>query len=221
MTQDELKQASAIAAMKYIEPDQVVGVGTGSTVNYFIDALATMKGQIDCTIASSEASASRLKAHGIRVVDMNVVSQIDVYIDGADEVNPFFYLTKGLGGALTREKIIASAAKKFICIIDDSKYVDVLGTNAAIPIEVIPMARSYVGREIIKLGGNPMYREGLITDNGNIIIDAYGLTIHEPMQLEAQINNIAGVVENGIFAHRPADVVLMAKGDGVSTLNRA
>lgn len=220
MTQEELKQASAHAAMKYVEADSIVGVGTGSTVNYFIEALKDRKGDIECAVASSKASEELLKKHGIPCMDMNMTHKIDVYIDGADEANPFYYLTKGRGGALTREKIIATAAKKFICIIDDSKFVDVLGTNAAIPIEVIPMARSFVGRELVKLGGNPMYRDGFITDNGNIIIDVYGLNINEPLKLESLLNNIPGVVENGIFAHRPADIILMAKSDGVSTLTR-
>lgn len=220
MDQAQLKLASANAALKYIGDDCVVGVGTGSTVNLFIDALTTIKNKIEYTVASSVESEKRLKEHGIPVVDLNAADKIDVYIDGADEFNPFFYLTKGRGGALTREKIIASAAQQFVCIVDDSKRVDVLGSNAAIPIEVIPMARSYVGREIVKLGANPMYREGYKTDNGNIIIDAYGFTINEPLKLESTLNNIPGVVENGIFAHRPADIVIVAAKDGVSTLKR-
>lgn len=215
MNQDELKQACANAALKYIQPDSIVGVGTGSTVNFFIDALATQKNNIQGTVSSSDESTQRLKAHGIPVFDLNSVDQLDVYIDGADEANPNFYLIKGRGGALTREKIVAAVARKFICIIDDSKIVDILGRNAALPIEVIPMARSYVGRRIVAMGGNPVYRDGFTTDNGNIIIDAYGLTIHEPLKMEAEINNIPGVVENGLFAHRSADVYLIGQAQGV------
>lgn len=220
MDQTELKQASAVAALDFIKDDFVVGVGTGSTTNLFIDALATIKHKIQYTVASSVESEKRLKKHGIRVIELNAADNIDVYVDGADEFNPFFYLTKGRGGALTREKIIATASKQFVCIVDETKKVDLLGTHAAIPIEVIPMARSLVGRQIVKLGGNPMYREGFTTDNGNIIIDAYGFTINEPLQLEAALNNIPGVVENGIFAHRAADNIIVATTGGISILNR-
>lgn len=220
MDQTELKKASAAKALEFIKDDFVVGVGTGSTTNLFIDALATIKQKIQYTVASSIESEKRLKAHGISVVELNSADMIDVYVDGADEFNPFFYLTKGRGGALTREKIIANASRQFVCVVDETKKVDLLGTNAAIPIEVIPMARSLVGRQIVKLGGSPMYREGFTTDNGNIIIDAFGFTINEPLKLEAMLNNIPGVVENGIFAHRAADKIIVAASDGVSILSR-
>lgn len=217
MTQDQLKQAAAQKALDYIEDDIVVGVGTGSTVNFFIDALATIKHKIEGAVASSEATAQRLKAHLIPVYDLNTVSQLPVYIDGADEANGGLQLIKGGGGALTREKIIAAVADKFICIIDKSKQVSMLG-EFPLPVEVLPMARSYVAREIVKLGGDPVYREGFVTDNGNIILDIHNLKIMEPIKLEQQLNNIVGVVTNGLFAARGADCLLVASNAGVDTL---
>ena len=221
MTQDELKQAVAAAALEYIKPhlesDMIIGIGTGSTANVFIDALAAVKNQFDGTVASSEASAQRLRDHGIAVYDLNAVNGIDFYIDGADESDHQLNLIKGGGAALTREKIVAAAAKKFICIADDSKLVSVLG-KFPLPVEVIPMARSHVGREIIKLGGNPVYREGVVTDNGNIIIDIYDFAIAKPFETEQALNNIVGVVTNGLFAARSADVFLMGTQDGVKEL---
>jgi len=214
MAQDDLKKAAAQAALAYIDDDMVVGVGTGSTVNYFIDALATRKHRIEGAVASSEATAARLKQHGIRVLELNTVAEIPVYIDGADEANAHKQLIKGGGGALTREKILAAVAKKFVCIIDEAKQVDVLG-RFPLPVEVIPMARSYVGRQIVKLGGEPMYREGFVTDNHNIIIDIHNLDILDPLKLETQLNQVTGVVSNGLFAVRPADVVLVATQSGV------
>jgi ribose 5-phosphate isomerase A len=221
MTQDELKQAVAAAALEYIKPhlesDMIIGIGTGSTANMFIDALAAVKTQFEGTVASSEASAQRLRDHGIAVYDLNAVDGIDFYIDGADESDHQLNLIKGGGAALTREKIVAAVAKKFICIADDSKLVSVLG-DFPLPVEVIPMARSHVGREIIKLGGNPVYREGVITDNGNIIIDIHDFAITKPFETEHALNNIVGVVTNGLFAARPADVFLMGTQDGVKEL---
>lgn len=219
MTQDEMKQAAAKAALKYVEEDTVIGVGTGSTANYFIEYLATVRQNITGAVASSEATAALLKQHQIPLVDLNSVGQVAVYVDGTDEVDEHLQLIKGGGGALTREKIVAAAAKKFICIADVSKKVSVLG-NFPLPIEVIPMARSYVAREIVKLGGNPMYRENFTTDNGNIILDVYNLNIVKPMELEQQLNNIAGVVTNGLFARRPADILLLANEQGVQTLTK-
>ncbi|HHH48502.1 MAG TPA: ribose-5-phosphate isomerase RpiA [Gammaproteobacteria bacterium] len=217
MNQDEMKQAVAKAAIDYIEPGMIVGVGTGSTANYFIDELARIKGQIETTVASSEASAARLKGHGIPVEDLNMVSTIDVYVDGADESNKYLHLMKGGGGALTREKIVAAVAEKFVCIADESKLVDIMG-EFPLPIEVIPMARSYVARELVKLGGQPAYREGFVTDNGNVILDVHGLRIMNPVEMEQQLNNIVGIVTNGLFAMRPADVLLLGTPDGVKTL---
>jgi ribose 5-phosphate isomerase A len=200
MTQDELKQAVAAAALEYIKPhlesDMIIGIGTGSTANMFIDALAAVKTQFDGAVASSEASAQRLRDHGIAVYDLNAVDGIDFYIDGADESDHQLNLIKGGGAALTREKIVAAVAKKFICIADDSKLVSVLG-KFPLPVEVIPMARSHVGREIVKLGGDPVYREGVVTDNGNIIIDVFDFAIATPFETEQAINNIVGVVTNG------------------------
>ena len=216
MIQDELKQRVAIAALKYVVEDGVVGVGSGSTVNFFIDALATLKRRIDGAVAASEASAERLKKHGIRVFDLNSVSELPVYVDGADEVNAHLYMIKGGGGALTREKIVAAVARKFVCICDASKFVTILG-KFPLPVEVIPMARSHVGRELLRLGGQPVLRENYKTDNGNLILDCYGLTIMDPPALEAQLNNVAGVVTNGLFARRPADVLLIGSPDGVQT----
>ncbi len=217
MTQDEMKQMVAKAAIDYIETGTIIGIGTGSTANYFIDELATIKHRIDGAVASSQASAGRLAAHGIPVLDLNSVDEISVYIDGADESNKYLHLIKGGGGALTREKIVAAVSRKFVCIADGSKLVDVLGTFP-VPIEVIPMARSYVARELVKLGGQPVYREGFTTDNGNVILDIHNMEIMEPVKLEEQLNNIPGVVTNGLFAKRPADVLLLGTEDGVETL---
>ena len=219
MTQDELKQAVAREAIKYVVEDAIVGVGTGSTANCFIDELAKMKHRIEGAVASSQASADRLKAHGIRVVDLNSVSELPVYIDGADEITEHLAMIKGGGGALTREKIVAAVAQKFICIADASKLVAVLG-KFPLPVEVIPMARSHVGRELVKLGGQPALRQGFTTDNGNLILDVYGLTILKPLELEAEINNITGVVTNGLFARRGADVLLLGAVGGVRTIGR-
>lgn len=218
MTQDEMKQAVAQAAIEYIEAGTIVGVGTGSTANFFIDELAKIKHKIEGTVASSEASAERLKGHGIEVFDLNSVSEIAVYVDGADESNKYLHLVKGGGGALTREKIVAAASKKFICIADESKLVDVMG-KFPLPIEVIPMARSFVAREIIKqIGGEPVLREGFTTDNGNIILDVHNLEIMEPTKVEQILNNITGVVTNGLFAIKPADVLLLGTPTGVKTI---
>jgi len=218
MTQDELKQSVAQAALKYAQ-EGTIGVGSGSTVNFFIDALATIKGRIDGAVAASEASAERLKKHGIRVFDLNSVDKLDVYVDGADEVTEHLHMIKGGGGALTREKIVAAVARQFVCICDASKLVPVLG-KFPLPVEVIPMARSHVGREMLKRGAQPTLREGFKTDNGNLILDCRGLTILDPPALEAELNNIAGVVTNGIFARRPADVLLLAEKTGVRTLKK-
>lgn len=221
MTQDEMKQGVAAAALDYVLPklkaDSIIGIGTGSTANCFIDALAVHKGAFEAAVASSEASAERLRAHGIDVVDLNSVSGIEVYVDGADEFDPHLNLVKGGGGALTREKIVAAASKEFVCIVDKSKQVDVLGAFP-LPIEVIPMARSYVARELAKLGVQPEYRQGFVTDNGNIILDVHDMEILNPKGLERELNDLVGVVTNGLFALRPADIVLMATPDGVETL---
>ena len=217
MTQDEMKQAVAKAAIEYIEAGTIVGVGTGSTANFFIDELAKIKSKIDGTVASSVASAERLKGHGIEVLDLNSVDEIAVYVDGADESNKYLHLIKGGGGALTREKIVAAASKKFVCIADQSKLVDILG-DFPLPVEVIPMARSFVAREIAKLGGQPVLREGFTTDNGNIILDVHNMQIMEPVKLEETLNMITGVVTNGLFARKPADVLLLGTQDGVRTL---
>ncbi|HEY6821425.1 MAG TPA: ribose-5-phosphate isomerase RpiA [Burkholderiales bacterium] len=216
MTQDELKQRVAEAALKYVQ-DPIVGVGSGSTVNFFIDALAKIKGRIDGAVAASEASAERLKKHGIRVLDLNGVSELPVYVDGADEITESLYMIKGGGGALTREKIVAAVAKRFVCICDSSKLVSVLG-KFPLPIEVIPMARSFVGRELLKRGGHPVLRENFKTDNGNLILDCHGLTIMDPPKLEAELNNIPGIVTNGLFARRGADVLLLGSDSGVRTI---
>ena len=218
MNQDEMKQAVARAALEYVEAGSVVGVGTGSTANYFIDALAEMKNKIEGTVASSVASADRLKSHGIAVYDLNAVNEVAVYVDGADEANRHLQLIKGGGGALTREKIVAAVARKFVCIIDDSKLVNRLG-RFPLPVEVIPMARGHVARHIVKLGGEPVLREGFKTDNGNIIIDVHGMDIIDPVKLEEQLNNVTGVVTNGIFAKRPADLLLMGTANGVEKLS--
>ena len=217
MTQDELKQAVAKAAIDYVVPGTIIGIGTGSTANFFIDELAKIKNKIEATVASSVASAERLKGHGIEVLDLNSVSEISVYIDGADESNKHLHLIKGGGGALTREKIVAAVSKKFVCIADESKLVDVLGAFP-LPVEVIPMARSYVAREIAKLGGQPVLREGFTTDNGNVILDVHNMQIMEPVKLEETLNHITGVVTNGLFAMRPADVLLLGTESGVKTI---
>jgi len=219
MTQDELKKMVAEAAIEYVVPDSIIGVGTGSTANCFIDALATIKHKINGTVASSEASAERLKSHGIEVFDLNSVNEISVYIDGADESDNHLHLTKGGGGALTREKIVAACSKKFVCIADESKLVDVLG-EFPLPVEVIPMARSFVAREIVKLGGRPVYREGFVTDNGNVILDIHDLSIVDPRKLEKQLNDITGVVTNGLFAIKSADVLLLGTQDGVKKIEK-
>ncbi len=217
LTQDEMKKQVADAALEYVESGMIVGIGTGSTANFFIDGLAKMKGKIDGTVASSEASAARLRGHGIPVMELNAVGNIPLYVDGADESNKFLHLIKGGGGALTREKIVAAAAEKFVCIADESKLVDLLGTFP-LPVEVIPMARSYVARELVKLGGTPAYREGFVTDNGNIILDVHNLSIMNAVELETKLNNIVGVVTNGLFAIRPADVLLLGTQNGVRKL---
>lgn len=219
MTQDELKNEVAKAALKYVVPETIIGVGTGSTANFFIDQLATIKSSIKGTVASSIETANRLKSHGIDVFDLNEVSEISVYIDGADESDHHLNLIKGGGGALTREKIVAAVSKQFVCIADDSKLVDVLG-QFPLPIEVIPMATNYVKREIIKsIGGNPVLREEFTTDNGNLILDIHDLTIDSPKTLESQLNNIVGVVTNGLFANRGADILLLASQKGVNIVN--
>lgn len=217
MTQDDKKKAAAYAALEYVEKNTIVGVGTGSTVNYFIDALATMKNSITGAVSSSDASTAKLKGYGIEVFDLNEVQKLSIYVDGADEINPYNHMIKGGGAALTREKIVAAVADKFICIVDDTKNVDVLG-GFPLPVEVIPMARSYVARELIKLGGTPVYRVGVVTDNGNVILDVHNLQIAEPLTLENKINSIVGVVTSGLFANRAANVVLVGTKDGVKTL---
>ena len=217
MTQDEMKKMVAEAALDYVEAGTIIGIGTGSTANHFIDYLAGIKGKIDGTVASSQASADRLAGHGIPVLDLNSVDEISVYIDGADESNSHLHLIKGGGGALTREKIVAACSRKFVCIADESKLVDVLGAFP-LPVEVIPMARSYVARELVKRGGQPVYREGFTTDNGNDILDVHNLQITEPVRLEQELNNITGVVTVGIFAARPADVLLLGTQEGVRTI---
>ncbi len=219
MTQDELKLAVAREAIKHVVEDSVVGVGTGSTANLFIDELARIKGRIDGAVASSEQTVLRLKAHGIRIVDLNSISELPVYIDGADEITESLAMIKGGGGALTREKIVAAVARKFVCIADQSKLVSVLG-KFPLPVEVIPMARSHVGRQMVKLGGAPELREGFTTDNGNLILDVYNLSISDPEGLEAAINDIPGVVTVGLFARRGADVLLLGTADGVRTYQR-
>ncbi len=210
-----MKQAVARAAVDYAKGG-VIGIGTGSTANYFIDALAAVKGRIDGTVASSDATAARLKKHGIPVFDLNSAGELDVYVDGADEITEHFAMIKGGGGALTREKIVAACSRQFVCIADESKLVGVLGTFP-LPVEVIPMARSHVARELVKLGGQPRLREGFTTDNGNVILDVHGLSIVDPVSLETAINQIAGVVTNGLFARRGADVLLLGTATGVRT----
>ena len=214
LSQDQKKQAAAQAAIAYVKPDTIVGVGTGSTVNYFIDALATKADEIKGAVSSSDASTERLKKHGIEVFDLNEVGSFDIYVDGADEITEHKHMIKGGGAALTREKIVAAVAKKFICIIDDTKTVPMLG-KFPLPIEVIPLARSYVARQIVKLGGDPEYRQGVVTDNGNVILDVHNLKILNPVELESSLNQIVGVVSNGIFAERGADIVIIGNDDGV------
>ncbi|HRH80598.1 MAG TPA: ribose-5-phosphate isomerase RpiA [Thiobacillaceae bacterium] len=218
LTQDEMKQAVARAAVEHV-PAGIIGVGTGSTANYFIDELAKVKGRIDGAVASSVATAERLKKHGIRVLDLNEVGEMEVYVDGADEITRHMAMIKGGGGALTREKIVAACAKKFVCIVDHTKLVDVLG-KFPLPVEVIPMARSYVARQLVKLGGSPVLRPGFTTDNGNVILDVQNLNILDPVAMENQINQIVGVVTVGLFAARGADVCLMGTPEGVQTLSR-
>tara|TARA_B100000787_G_scaffold70503_1_gene51854 strand:- start:1275 stop:1937 length:663 start_codon:yes stop_codon:yes gene_type:complete len=218
MTADELKKQAAYAALDHITTGGIIGVGTGSTVNHFIDALATIKGRIDGAVSSSIVSTKRLEAHGIEVFELNEAGTIQSYVDGADEANQHLQLIKGGGGALTREKIIAAASEKFVCIADQSKLIDVLG-KFPLPVEVVPMSRSYVAREIVKLGGQPIYREGFVTDNSNVIIDVHGWDIMEPISLEKTLNNIVGVVTNGLFAMRPADVLLLGSEHGTKVIN--
>lgn len=218
MTQDEKKKKVAEAALAYVENDTIVGVGTGSTVNFFIECLASIKHRIDGAVSSSDATEKLLKQHNIPVLSLNSANDIPVYIDGADEATKHLHLIKGGGGALTREKIIAAVSKKFVCIIDETKMVDVLGTFP-LPVEVIPMAQSYIAREITKLGGQPILREGFTTDNGNIILDVHNLSILKPVELEQKLNSFAGVITNGLFAQRPADVLLIANDNGVKVLD--
>lgn len=216
MDQEEMKKQAAAAALEHVEGG-VIGVGTGSTVNHFIDLLAQIKHRLDGAVSSSEASSARLKAHGIPVIDLNAAGSIELYVDGADESNRQLELIKGGGGALTREKIVAAASKRFICIADESKLVGMLG-RFPLPVEVIPMARSYVARELVRLGGTPVWRESFVSDNGNWILDVHNLEISEPIRLEQQINNIAGVVTVGLFAQRPADLLILGSPSGAQTL---
>lgn len=217
LSQDDLKRAVAKAAIEYVPMDCIVGVGTGSTANFFIDELAKIRHKIRGAVASSEASAKRLQGHGIEVLSLNDAGDLPVYVDGADEITRHLHMVKGGGGALTREKIVAAASKKFICLCDASKLVDVLG-KFPLPIEVIPMARSYIAREVAKLGGQPKLRVGFTTDNGNIILDVHNLSIMNPVELETALNQLAGVVTNGLFARRGADVLLLGTPDGVKTM---
>ena len=217
MSQDDLKCAVAKAAIEYVPVDSIVGVGTGSTANFFIDELARIKHRIRGAVASSEASAKRLKEHGIEVLSLNDAGALPVYVDGADEITRHLHMIKGGGGALTREKIVAAASKKFVCVCDASKLVDVLG-RFPLPIEVIPMARSSVARQLVALGGQPKLREGFTTDNGNVILDVHGLQIMNPVELESTLDHIAGIVTNGLFARRPADVLLLGTTEGVRTM---
>jgi len=219
MTQDDLKQAVAREAIRYVVDDAVIGVGSGSTANFFIDELGKVKNRIAGAVASSEKTAERLKKHGIRLLDLNGVDELPVYVDGADEITEHLAMIKGGGGALTREKVVAAVAKRFICIDDESKLVPVLG-KFPLPVEVIPMARAYVGRQMVRLGGQPKLREGFATDNGNIVLDVWGLSILNPVELETAINNVTGVVTNGLFARRGADVLLLGTPSGVKTMTR-
>jgi ribose 5-phosphate isomerase A len=217
MNADKKKQLAAAAALEHVVEDSVLGIGTGSTVDLFIDALAARRVRIRAAVSSSERSTARLKQHGIDVLDLNEVGTLDLYVDGADESDHHLRLIKGGGGALTREKIVAAASRRFVCIVDDSKLVDVLG-RFPLPVEVIPMARSYVARELVALGGRPVYREGVLTDNGNRILDVHGLKIVDPVALETTINQIAGVVTVGLFAHRPADLLVVGSDAGARIL---
>jgi ribose 5-phosphate isomerase A len=219
MNAESKKRSAAQAALAFIPDNEVIGVGTGSTVNFFIDALAARRTPIRGAVSSSESSTARLKQHGIDVLDLNAVGDFEVYVDGADESDPQLHLIKGGGAALTREKIVAAVARRFVCIVDDSKLVPVLG-RFPLPVEVIPMARSYVARELVRLGGHPVYREGVVTDNGNQILDVHGLKIADPVGLEEKINQIVGVVTVGLFARRPADVLLVARETGVETIKK-
>jgi ribose 5-phosphate isomerase A len=216
---DEKKRRAARAAMQYVGHGMIVGVGTGSTVNHFIDALAERRHDIAGAVSSSEASTRRLRAAGIEVLELNSTGDLPLYVDGADEATRSLQLIKGGGGALTREKIVAAASRRFVCIVDDSKVVDVLG-RFPLPVEVIPMARSLVARQLVRLGGQPVWREGVVTDNGNVILDVHNLEILDPPALETEINQLAGVVTVGLFAHRPADVLIVAGADGLQTLSR-
>jgi ribose 5-phosphate isomerase A len=218
MNADEKKRAAAAAALAYIEPGTVIGVGTGSTANHFIDLLAKAKGRIEGAVASSKATEARLKQAGIAVLDLNAVGTLPLYVDGADEATLHRHLIKGGGGALTREKIVAAASEKFVCIADDSKLVGRLG-RFPLPVEVIPMARSYVARRLVKLGGQPMLREGFITDNGNLIVDVHNLNILSPIELESELDHLAGAVANGLFARRPADVLILGGDSGVKIID--
>ncbi len=217
MSQDDLKRLAAKAALEYVVEGSIIGVGTGSTVNHFIDQLAGIKHLIDGAVSSSEASTKRMKMHGIPLYDLNASGQLDLYVDGTDESTRYLHLIKGGGGALTREKIVAAASKRFVCIADDSKLVERLGAFP-LPIEVIPMARSYVARELVKLGGTPMWREGFTTDNGNLILDIHNLEIMEPVEMEKDLNNIAGIVTVGLFAIRPADILILGTQEGIKTI---
>lgn len=219
LSADALKRAAAQAALAYVREDEILGVGTGSTANHFIDGLKDIRHKVRAAVASSEATRQRLQAIGIEVVDLNQVDRISIYVDGADEINPALEMIKGGGGALTREKIVAALAEQFICIADDSKWVQQLGAFP-LPIEVIPMARSLIARELVKLGGSPVYRNGFVTDNGNVILDTYGLDISRAVELETRLNNLVGVVTNGLFARRPADVLLLSGAAGVKTVTR-
>ncbi len=218
MSQLAMKKMAAEAALAYVKDDSIIGVGSGSTVNCFIEALATIKHKIKGAVAASKASEQLLRKQGIEVFSANDVTELDIYVDGADEINPQKMMIKGGGAALTREKIVAALAKTFICIVDQSKQVDVLGSTFSLPIEVIPMARSQVARQLVGLGGFPIYREGVVTDNGNVILDIANFTILEPMAMEQTLNNIAGVVTNGIFALRGADIVIVGTPEGIKTL---
>lgn len=219
MNQDQKKQLAAEAALEYVQEGSVIGVGTGSTVNYFIDGLAALPRRIVGAVSSSDASTRRLQAHGIEVLDLNATGDFEIYVDGADEATRALHLIKGGGAALTREKIVAAAARRFICIVDDLKLVDQLG-RFPLPVEVIPMARAYVARQVVRLGGQPKWREGVVTDNGNHILDVHGLRISDPVALESELNQMAGVVTVGLFARRPADLLLVGTPAGVVTLAR-
>ena len=218
MNQLEMKKIAAQAALQFVKPDMIVGVGSGSTVNCFIEALGTLKDQIKGAVAASKNSEALLREQGIEVFSTNDVSSLDIYVDGADEINPQKMMINGGGAALTREKIVAALAKNFICIVDSSKQVDVLGSTFPLPIEVIPMARSQVARQLVTLGGAPEYREGVVTDNGNIILDVHNFAIMNPVEMEKELNNIAGVVTNGVFALRPADTVIIGTPDGAKII---